>query len=596
MTFAPGAIMDMRAGSAPISGINCGLEEWDSFAPLQGVVRNQRIIDPRLCAKLGKDFFRLPPVEGDTGNNWRSASPREASLVMRRFPEWLQCPECSLIKPAYKWNSEPGKPFRYCAICSANKPTGQYMYAVPVRFIAACTNGHLEDFPWDFWVGHKKDCTHRGELVLDSRGAGLAGLHVSCKKCKSEKSLDKAFRSSALTGLKCRGKRPWLRVDDPTCDCKGDDGSFRVVQRGASNLYYSVLETALSIPPWTRRMESLLDDRWMDLKGIENSSERVTYISHSRELMEAARRENLTAEELNAAFEELQQNLDTVNVESIRNDEFKVLSSLLPEKGTEFETYPRRMLEPQRNYFESISRVARLREVRVLKGFTRINPPFDVDSPNISPISVDNLNWLPAIEVRGEGIFVRFAEDRLQIWENQQHVLERCESLDKQFEAEWMERFPDKPRIIEISPRRLLVHTFAHAVIKQLTLECGYSTASLRERLYVGDAETRIAGVLIYTGTTDSDGTLGGLQSRGREGLFEATISDAISSMQWCSSDPLCIHGDMSQSSSISSASCHACVMVPETSCEENNRFLDRALLVGTPENSKIGYFSELNG
>jgi hypothetical protein len=126
--------------------------------------------------------------------------------------------------------------------------------------------------------------------------------------------------------------------------------------------------------------------------------------------------------------------------------------------------------------------------------------------------------------------------------------------------------------------------------MRQLSLECGYSTASLRERLYSGPGRS---GVLIYTATTDADGTLGGLQRQGEGKRMQATLREAIAAQRWCSSDPLCIRDLMMVSNASNLAACHACLLAPETSCEHFNQFLDRALLVGTPEHPEIGFFAD---
>jgi hypothetical protein len=155
------------------------------------------------------------------------------------------------------------------------------------------------------------------------------------------------------------------------------------------------------------------------------------------------------------------------------------------------------------------------------------------------------------------------------------------------YESDHDNASPEQP----LSAKRLMLHSFAHILIKQLTLDCGYSSASLRERLYIDDDTDGMCGVLIYTGTSDSDGTLGGLQSRAERKILENTILTALEAARWCSSDPLCISGDMAQSEALSIAACHSCLLLPETSCEFHNRYLDRALLVGTVEDSEIGFF-----
>ena len=247
-----------------------------------------------------------------------------------------------------------------------------------------------------------------------------------------------------------------------------------------------------------------------------------------------------------------------------------------------------------RPYFSRIVRVVRLREVRALKGFTRINPPGDEDSPDIAPIAVGDPGWLPAIEVRGEGVFLAFNQETLRPWEMQDIVEGRAQRVHRAWHIEWQERYGEGDPPWRITQRYLLAHTFAHALMRQLTLECGYSTAALRERLYVSDGDDGMAGLLIYTATSDSDGTLGGLQRQGEAHRIERAVEAAVRSMEWCSSDPLCVEGMIAGSDGLSLAACHACVLAPETACEQYNRFLDRALLVGLPDTPEVGFFSSL--
>jgi len=593
MTYAPGAIMDMRADGGPVSGVSAGLEEWDSSAPLHGNLKYQKIIERRLCKKLGKKFFRLPPVLEDGAKNTLGELDSSA-LVVRRFPQWLQCPECEIMKPARSWQNDPGKAYRYCIGCTQKSPGGKKVFAVPVRFASACNSGHLDEFPWFFWVPHTSECKNSQEYKLFSMGPGLAGLIVKCVKCSQQRSLDGAFGKTALNGLKCEGRQPWLRSSSTECKCNGKDGTYRVVQRGASNLYYPVMESALDIPPWTRNIERILGDYWDTLFDIPEKDDRLRYIQSSLTLKAILLRENKTAQELSDIFESMLKKLDETDLNEIRLDEYRVFTSNLIERDPEFEIYPEKLPTVLLHYFDSIVRVARLREVRVLKGFTRINPPSDMDGQDIAPISLSELDWLPAIEVRGEGIFIKLNISTLNEWENIPQVIERCIEIDKSWTKEWNSRYPDKPKPYPASPRFLLVHTIAHALVRQLTLECGYSSASLRERLYVSGGDNGMAGFMIYTATPDSDGTLGGLQRRASPDLIESSIISAIKSFHWCSSDPLCIVGEMSSLESLSIASCHSCAMIPETSCEFHNRFLDRGLIIGTDLIPNLGFFREL--
>ncbi len=597
MTYAPGAIMDMRSDKGPVSGVSAGLEEWDRSAPLSGNLKYQKIVERRLCKKLGKKYFRLPPVLEDDAKR-SDGTLDESALVVRRFPEWLQCPECESLRPASKWGQEPGKAYRYCPGCSQKRPGVEKVYAIPVRFASACVNGHLDEFPWNWWLPHKPDCETRGrdKLKLSSIGPGLGGLMLECPACGARRSMDGAFGEKALSGLSCRGARPWLRSHDVSCTCSGEQGTYRAVQRGASNLYYPVMESALDIPPWTRTLERILGDYWDHLAFVVDYEGRVQAINNDPYLLRVVEREQISAEELARKFDEMAAGIDSINVEDLRIDEYKIFTGLADENHDEFEVHREGVPEELRPFISKVMRVARLREVRVITGFTRLNPPFDSDDAQVAPISNGALDWLPAIEVRGEGIFLQLNIEALIDWEAQPEVIQRVASAAQSWRSEWLRRNPVQPIPFEATPRLLMLHAFAHALIRQLTLECGYSTSSLRERLYVSEGPGGMAGVLIYTATSDSDGTLGGLQRRSSPDLLAPTVIGALRSAQWCSSDPLCITGETGAPDSHSIAACHSCMLVPETSCEYHNRFLDRALLTGLDINSGTGFFEKLVG
>jgi hypothetical protein len=259
------------------------------------------------------------------------------------------------------------------------------------------------------------------------------------------------------------------------------------------------------------------------------------------------------------------------------------------------------------SWFDLIGAVSRLREVRALAAFSRIEPrPMSAESVaaalrdgEVSPLSKRQSNWLPAAEIRGEGIFLRFRTSAIDEWtERNPRVLERAETLDKKSEALAQER--GYKRDYAITPRLLLVHSFAHALIRQLSLDCGYSSSALRERLYVAEAADGSApmnGVLIYTGSPDSEGSLGGLVRNASPDLIEDSVLRAIRSTEWCGSDPVCLETDPHQSGErIGGAACHCCLLIPETACEKFNRELDRTMLVGDAEYSWRGFFVASEG
>jgi len=591
-TFGPGSVVDFRAEGGAVSAVTAGLEEWDrNFRPV-GLLNPQKIHEPRLQRKLSVRGFRLPPVVDE---NWRddAGNPDPRFLIAARFPEWLQCPQCDRIGPARKWADDDGRAYRYCAACTNKAPGQSRVFAIPVRFIMACRGGHLDEFPWHIWVGHKPDCTNKeGFLYLRAEQPGLAGLIASCDKCGARKSMDGVFSGRTWAGLGCRGRRPWLAGENQTCDREP-----RALQRGASNLYFPVIESALDIPPWSDALQEALGAYWSAIVDTE-PSDRATFIRilAKGDLKPVLEELRMTPEELAQRVEERLTLYNGDAILDIRQEEYRQFASGVDTKSTdarEFEIRNVAVPVALRSYFSRLVRAVRLREVRAIRGFTRIDPPDDPASPDVASLSISAHEWLPAIEIRGEGIFIAFDTAAVQRWELQGSVAKRAKDIDDAWERDWRERH-DQPPSWRISARFVLLHTFAHALMRQLTLECGYSSSALRERLYVSTGDNDTAGVLIYTATSDADGTLGGLQRQGESSRIERTIIAALRAMEWCSSDPLCIHGMISGADGLSKAACHACVLAPETACEHFNRFLDRAFLVGLPDSSEVGFFSNI--
>ncbi len=604
MTFAPGAVVDFRAEKAAVSAVVAGLEEWDrSFAP-PGLANPQVVYEPRLQRKLGVAGFRLPPVVWDSGN---SDSEDNRALVAARFPTWMQCPECDTLAQAQDWANEPGHAYRYCAVCTEARPGRRRVMVIPVRFVVACSAGHLDEFPWHRWIQHKDDCPRlqqaNAKLRLKSVRAGLGGLILSCPSCGQERSMEGIFRSGALRGLmRCRGHRPWLSVQMDPQGCTAAAGEppreLRVLQRGASNLYFPVTDSALSIPPWADELQQTLGMYWGPIQNATTPADRraMVLMLAGTVLAEALRYLQITAEKLADLIDERINNINAIEGEDLRLEEYRRLNAgvdAIQAGQKEFEIRASEVPAAAADHIQTLASVTRLREVRALKGFTRIYP-IDSGSSVMAPLASVDVSWLPAIEVRGEGIFLSVREGALQEWESKRNVVERIRGLHDRYAAVWRARYPNRPPPLEVTPRFVMLHTLAHALMRELTLECGYSTASLRERLYVREDAMNMAGVLIYTATTDADGTLGGLARQGTPGRFERVLVNAIEAQRWCASDPLCIQGEVGAEGSFSIAACHACCLAPETSCEHYNRFLDRALLVGDPDHPDLGFFHQL--
>jgi hypothetical protein len=259
------------------------------------------------------------------------------------------------------------------------------------------------------------------------------------------------------------------------------------------------------------------------------------------------------------------------------------------EPGSQFAAHETQIALGLERFVEKVMLVTRLREVRALQGFTRIVPPGG-GSDDLAPLFASDPSWRPAIEVKGEGIFITLRTDAIEAWERQKNVVARATRINARYRDRF-ERWGAEPDR-DITPRHLLVHTLAHALIDQFALDAGYPAASLRERLYVDD---EMASLLIYTATTDSAGSLGGLIAQGETTRLEQAVIGAVVRAAWCSADPVCIEAEGQGVDALNLAACHACMLLPETSCEEMNLLLDRALLVGTPEDAEIGFFASLD-
>ncbi len=589
--FGVGAIVEFPNQSL----MPAGLDAWPD-APACAIQ------DARLAHRLGVQYFREPPPaprHGATG----------AYLPFVRFPLWHFCPRCrTLIKTSWNEVSPPRcnsdlKPRTGVPPC-ASLPERRRWRMVPVRFVSVCPKGHIDEFPWEEWA-HSK----RGELAsakpcpspklrLNYTGkAGLLGLLVKCEACgQKAHSLMGSAGKDGLKGMKCSGNRPWFGpAGKEVCDHPASPVS---VPRGATNLYFAKVASSILIPPYTTPIRKLIDDahNWSVLtSGIEEGGKldeaRMRFFAEMRRI------------DLNALRSAVELKLSGLSAssaqpeseEEYRYAEYKAL--LAEESRSEDDLVLRRQrLDAYDSdislYFSDIVLVEKLAETRALTGFARINPPpmREFDSGDRRQLALNPVPWLPAIRVYGEGIFIALDRKKLDGWAS--IASSRIQRMSSNHNAACNEsgRLPRR-----LTPSFVLLHTLAHALIRRLSFECGYGSSSLRERLYCSDDPAiQMAGILIYTAAGDCEGTLGGLVRQGKHGRFEGIIRGAIEDARWCGSDPLCAESAGQGTDSVNLAACHACTLVPETSCEEGNRFLDRLTLIGELKKPEIGFFHKL--
>ena len=589
--FGVGSLVDFPNESLMAAGL-------DSWPKQPTCVLNE----DRLARRLGVRYFRQPPPapgEGHVG----------ANVPFVRFPLIHQCPRCGALKKA-EWNS-PFPPkcdaafeTRWKGQKCLDLPEKKRRRMMPVRFIIACEKGCVDDFPWEEWA-HSKGCPSIADAkvcaqprlrVYSSGKAGLMGVVVKCA-CGGSRSLMGAAGPLALRGCKCNGNRPWFGTSGRIeCDCANPP---RLLQRGASNLYFAKVASSILIPPFSDPIRKVVDDEFYWSK-MTNGMEEGGKLDEDRVKI-LAEAWNLDPD---ALLKTARQKLEGVGVtqDGLGEDEFRYAEyeALLGPVGSPEDSF---VLNPQklsdyrpwvRDYFKNIVLVEKLAETRALTGFTRINPPpfreYDKDDKQLLWLRPEL--WLPAIRVHGEGLFFVLDGKRLDAWAATAELAARYKGVNTSLQKV-NTILGRSPR--EITPQFVALHTFAHLLIRRLSFECGYGTASLRERVYCRTtASKRMLGLLIYTAAGDSEGTMGGLVHQGKAGRFEDILTNALEEAVWCSSDPVCIESPGQGTDSLNLAACHACCLLPETSCEEGNRFLDRAALVGWPEKPGTGLMAGL--
>ncbi len=590
------------------------------------------ISEPRLQRRLEVSHFRLPP---DYRENRAGVIVNNADLriPVLRFPQWNVCPRCN--KMEFLPLTKKDKPV--CFFC--RDADGVIVHLAQIPFIALCELGHMQDFPWREWAHKQHQPACRGTLsYVRSGGSTLAGQKIKCE-CGASRSLygiDRAwYAETYLTDnlsrkegfYLCRAHRPWLgQTTDGKCD-----RHLRGNLRGAGNVYFSQTVSAIYLPGKEENENSDLLDflgraevgeqiRSIKLLGYEEigkflsifyrkflANYSIAEITKALSEIDVIQNPSVNAA---AAGNETEQTEQTAGAAAVTNaittdeDDFRFAEFQVLRESHDAQLLLTRRLELSSNHpllvknFSRLVLVHRMRETRVSTGFSRIF------SDNLLPLKDrkemmrrtvssaaaeedssgfgEKNDWLLARTVFGEGIYLEINEEKLRAWElvNADGLEKRLLPLNNAYQK--ARRGEGQSRQI-LTARFVLAHTIAHLLMLQLTFKCGYSASALRERLYVSRREsTRMAGILIYTADGDSEGTLGGLVRMGQPDFLEDVLKQAFDNAQWCSSDPVCSELGNSQGQgpgSCNLAACHSCALLPETACEEFNRFLDRTII-----------------
>ena len=583
-TYGPGAMIDLPDYSIIISG----LQDWSHL-------RQEKVDEPRLAAKLRR-LLGLRSLELRTPPRHEENARQAAPVGARIFPTWFIVKDARPSPRNPQWRRRRLVRWDHLDKGRFRDEDGKRKPVVPVRFVCGCRRGHIDDLDWRRFV-HQSGGTCERPLWLEERGTGAdIGDTFGVCDCGEERSLYEA--SSPGTGAlgQCEGKRPWIgQFAREACD-----EPYRLLVRTASNAYFPQTMSVISLPEFDAELAAKVSAHHDRLKAADD----LGALENFRMIPELAAAFAGTADEAVLAEYHRQQSGGEREDVPVKTAEFEIL-----DKGDDCigendprsrffaETLARTAWDPDEDTLlaaiDKLVLVHRLREVVSLLGFTRfeaISPDKDgeLDLDVIRASLAEAITWLPAVENRGEGVFMSFRSEGVERWLARSGVQERGRQLLEGWRAWAAERHRPEGGFPGLA--YVMLHSLSHMMMTSIALDCGYPASSLRERVYAGEGGGY--GILIYTGSSDSEGTLGGLVETGQR--LGSHLRRAIDNGRLCSNDPVCAeHGPSSplKGRLLQGAACHGCLLIAETSCEQRNDFLDRALVVPTVGLADAAFF-----
>jgi len=631
-TYGPGSIMDLPQFTVMPSG----LDDWDRIWARRDHVPQIRAPRLREAVRLllRSPEVQLRPFPWQPKKISTSSEGNDLGVPARVFPQWLRCTGCDMLARVAQFDYRNTHPYRTDLACFEHgRCTGRSgdpnrkpnrRPAVAARYLLACVDGHLDEFPYDLWVHRGARCEKAEFPVLKmvDRTAGRgAAATIACASCGLRRPMNEAQGEVGRSKLpRCRGRHPHLDAFEPG----GCGNEVRLILVGASNLWFPATHSIIVMPESAIERELDLADRLRTALG-DKLAKYADDLDVLRDLLDGRADvgidvSRLTDAALRDAVAAALQPPPSEEEQEQRIREWDPVDLLVPEwnylqkdpLGDRHEdeasglTLSRRSLDPSMPAgVTRVLAVERLRKVNALVGFTRID---DVDRVGDLPQRLAPLTrsarpaWTVATEDRGEGIFIQLDGAAVEAWEDKVLASDLWRAHRNAHRRNFQRRFSETAKDVDPDtrlrpPRYWLVHTLAHVLIREMAMTCGYSAASLSERLYAwpqADGRPASAGLLICTTASDSDGTLGGLVQLSAPERLERVVSGALYRATRCSSDPICARRvPHDPEDFLHGAACHCCVMASETSCERANRFLDRRFLIDLPS-SDLGFFGHV--
>jgi hypothetical protein len=620
-TYGPGAVMDLPNFSV----MPAGLDDWDRIWKRRESIPS--IPEPRLLRvvrkHLGPQVDALRPFPWQPRTGFGSVEGNDLGVPARVFPQWLRCTGCDYLGPLPRFsysNSNPYRPdqaqfvHKNCPGRGAKRPgtSGRKREnpAVPAQHLLTCSNGHLDEFPYDLWVHRGGTCPKVTNPMLKMRDvSGTIGSTITCEACGARRGTAEAQGAAGRDKLPqtCRARHPHLDAFDPSCKARPS-----LVMMGASNLWFASTQSVIVMPRTDEEETEALSDRLRLKLGVEKLTEFASQINVVKALAGVAgvKLDDVTDEDLQSALEDALAPTESEETRLQKLADWDPIELLIPEwrylqKPTLFpqqqdvsglmvtEIAP---LDPALH--AAVARVVavnKMKKVNAVLGFTRLDEMDRVNdlASRLVKLTRDTKpTWVPATEDRGEGIFVQLALDLVESWEQQIEESALWDALKRSHRRNFARRFSDTAKSVNPDdrlppPRYWLLHTFSHALIREMAMWCGYGAASLTERIYgwtEAAGRDAAAGILICTTASDSEGTLGGLVALSESGRFADIVDRALRRAARCSSDPVCAQRTPADPEDfLHGAACHCCSFASETSCEKANRFLDRRFLINLP-------------
>jgi hypothetical protein len=596
--YGPGAMLDLPDQAVVVSGLDSG-----GWSQTGNSIEESRLTD--LLRQLEGNraattypALRTPPVHDEDRND--DISP---AVQVRIFPEWFIC-DVDHLSGQVPSGETRRRLVRFEDLDWKNdKPvyrdSGKKNSVNPIRFVAACKKGHLQDISWRDVVHRNGDRNCRQPMAWVERGvsADPGDMAVACG-CGARVTVADLYKPHFLGG--CNGISPWLTPRRDTNGTCAED--LHLLPRSATNAYFPQTVSVISMPVAGDQLAASIEKHWGNLLSwTENAGMAGMLIQLIRGTPTMAPDFiDFTDADIRAAIDRRREGLGETSTTKAdpRVEEFDRLAAdvdIIGRDGATSHLFAERLSladldVPQlvAPLISGIVRIHRLREVACLYGFTRIAAmPTALESElNEINLAVEGaplareISWYPAVEQFGEGVFVRFNSAHIDAWQARAAVKERVEQLRAGEKLEADHRNLSSPE--HLGPAYWAIHTLSHALMAELAIDCGYPLSSLKERIYAsktGGATPR-HGLLIYTSTAGGQGTLGGLSHLADR--IPRLMAAAIEKLSPCSNDPVCSEhapGDAHDDRHLHGAACHACLLVPETSCEARNGRLDRKLL-----------------